>query len=254
MVILPSLNSAAVRAGTRISPLDGGNLNRLFPGDPYGTPTQKLAHFVEHILMARADVVVDLHSGGNSMDYLPLASTHFAPDAPIELNQRSLEALKAMRMPRAMVFETPAGPGPTSDAAKRQGAHFFSGEYGGCGAVSQDTLARTERALRGLLGYLDVMDVPRFAPVESNLLALPPPHVHAYAPVEGVFVAQRAMGDWITRGEVIGLIYTLERPEHPALEIRSEDTGLLICQRHPARVEAGDFLAHLAQPVDWPSS
>src|SRR5437764_8855976 len=43
IIILPSANFPAAMAGTRTSPLDQGNLNRSFPGDPTGGPTAQIA-------------------------------------------------------------------------------------------------------------------------------------------------------------------------------------------------------------------
>ena len=43
IIILPSANFPAAMAGMRTSPLDEGNLNRSFPGDPYGGPTAQIA-------------------------------------------------------------------------------------------------------------------------------------------------------------------------------------------------------------------
>jgi predicted deacylase len=71
IVILPALNFPAVEAGRRLSPLDEGNLNRLFPGRADGSPTEMIAHYVSEILLPMADLVVDLHAGGRSLDYLP---------------------------------------------------------------------------------------------------------------------------------------------------------------------------------------
>src|SRR5690606_5421300 len=39
LIVIPALNTPAAIAGTRVSPLDEGNLNRAFPGDPNGGPT-----------------------------------------------------------------------------------------------------------------------------------------------------------------------------------------------------------------------
>src|SRR6516164_6179488 len=47
IIILPSANFPAAMAGMRTSPLDGGNLNRSFPGDPYGGPTEQIADYIE---------------------------------------------------------------------------------------------------------------------------------------------------------------------------------------------------------------
>ncbi|HUN48259.1 MAG TPA: succinylglutamate desuccinylase/aspartoacylase family protein, partial [Stellaceae bacterium] len=81
VIILPMANFPAAQAGTRTSPIDGGNLNRIFPGDPDGGPTEIIAHYIESVLMAEVDVAIDLHSGGSSLLYIPgtLARRHGDP-------------------------------------------------------------------------------------------------------------------------------------------------------------------------------
>ena len=39
VIIMPAANLPAAMASARVSPIDQGNLNRAFPGDPNGTPT-----------------------------------------------------------------------------------------------------------------------------------------------------------------------------------------------------------------------
>src|SRR5579875_2880790 len=73
VILLPAANLPAAVAGRRTSPVDDGNLNRLYPGDPDGTPSEQIAFYIEHELVARADIVVDLHSGGSSLMYVPSA-------------------------------------------------------------------------------------------------------------------------------------------------------------------------------------
>jgi predicted deacylase len=46
LVILPHFNMPACEAGTRLSPLDGGNLNLTWPAAPGAGPTGKIAEFV----------------------------------------------------------------------------------------------------------------------------------------------------------------------------------------------------------------
>ena len=65
------VNAPAGEAGSRTSPIDNGNLNRLFPGNASGSPTEMIAHYIEEVLMPLADYSVDLHSGGSSLFYPP---------------------------------------------------------------------------------------------------------------------------------------------------------------------------------------
>ncbi len=64
IILIPSLNFPAARTASRLSPLDGANLNRSFPGAPEGTVTSQIAHYLTHTLFPRVDVVIDIHSGG----------------------------------------------------------------------------------------------------------------------------------------------------------------------------------------------
>ena len=45
LIVLPVLNVPAFQAAQRHSPLDGANMNRVFPGDAHGTITQRIARF-----------------------------------------------------------------------------------------------------------------------------------------------------------------------------------------------------------------
>ena len=71
IIMLPATNYPAVIAGLRTSPIDDLNLNRVFPGDADGRPTEAIAHYIESELLSIADFAIDLHSGGSSLMYLP---------------------------------------------------------------------------------------------------------------------------------------------------------------------------------------
>ena len=73
VIIVPAMNYPAFLAGTRTSPIDGGNLNRSFPGDPNGTVTEQIAYYIETVLLAQSDFACDMHSGGSSLMYIPSA-------------------------------------------------------------------------------------------------------------------------------------------------------------------------------------
>ena len=76
LIVIPVLNVPAFRAARRDSPLDGENMNRVFPGDAHGTITQRIARFLTDEVLARADVVIDLHSGGTGFEIIRCMSFH----------------------------------------------------------------------------------------------------------------------------------------------------------------------------------
>ena len=56
-----------------------------------------------HHLVARADVVVDIHSGGKTLDFVPSVVMHELEDAA--LMERTRAAILAMGAPLAMVLK-----------------------------------------------------------------------------------------------------------------------------------------------------
>ena len=60
--VVPVCHEVAFAADSRTSPLDGGNLARVFPGDAAGSPTERLAHHLTRDVLQGADLLVDLHT------------------------------------------------------------------------------------------------------------------------------------------------------------------------------------------------
>ncbi|HEX9164652.1 MAG TPA: M14 family metallopeptidase [Gemmatimonadales bacterium] len=53
------------------SPVDGKNLNRVYPGDPNGTVSQRIAHAITTEIIDRSDYLVDMHSGDGNESLRP---------------------------------------------------------------------------------------------------------------------------------------------------------------------------------------
>ena len=97
VIIVPCMNTPAVMAGKRTSPMDKGNLNRSFPGDPNGSVTPQIADYFTRVLVPMSDVVLDLHSGGRTLDILPFGASHVLDDKAQQ--QSALEGAKPLAPP-----------------------------------------------------------------------------------------------------------------------------------------------------------
>ena len=249
LIIIPALNLPAALAATRVSPLDDGNLNRVFPGDPDGGPTWKIADYVERHLLPRVDVVLDIHGGGASLDYRPHASTHFGPDASPEHKRRSLELVSLLGVPHVMGFENRINKGGLPDAAIRQGVISLGGEYGGLGSVSPSGVQLVQQAVDRLLAALGVHGNLPPALETPQVLHIFGSDAYVYAPEPGVFAPATALGDEVRAGELCGEVLFPEYPARAPVPVAFRGTGTVVCKRHPGRVAAGDCLSHLAAPV-----
>src|SRR5690606_34712753 len=108
LIILPGLNLPAVLAGRRTSPVDGLNLNRTFPGNGMGSLTEQITAFLSETVCPLGDAVLDLHSGGSSLEILPSAIVEPAPSA--EHLRRNVAAVRAFDAPLAVVIDNGGDP------------------------------------------------------------------------------------------------------------------------------------------------
>ncbi len=253
VTILPATNAPAVMAARRRSPLDEGNLNRAFPGDPAGSPTFRLAHFLEHELFPRHDVVFDLHSGGTSMAHLPCALIE-RQGTPDRLG-RALELMQALGMPYGFVAENGATAPTSMAAAARAGVIGISGEFGGGGTVTPETMAYTARAIDNLLIAVGLTDAPVLsvsgpAPAPMQLLQLDSHRQAIYALRRGWFEPAVDVGARVAAGDLAGWFHDLTRLDQPEEELRFQEAGIVISRRLHSDSEAGDCLIQVARPVE----
>ena len=253
LIVLPSVNLPAARSGVRVSPLDGGNLNRAFPPRPELGPTHEIAAYLEDVLMPMADVFVDLHSGGASLAYLPFVATSLHGD--VETDRRSLRLMRAFGGPYGQVWPAGGGSRTASGAAVRKGCIDIGGEFGGSGVVEPDCLRLVERGIRNVLAEAGVLrSRDDGTPRDMRLMTSGPPELYAFAPDYGVFVPEVRLGDEVDAGAPVGSIHNLEHPERAPQQVRFRAPGLVICLRAIGRVEPGDCLAHQAIDMDLPDS
>jgi uncharacterized protein len=248
IIVLPAANLPAAIEGTRVSPLDGGNLNRCF-GDSYGdNPTARIAHFIAEELLPMCDVFFDFHSGGTSLNYVPCTYADLWGDA--EQDARILAALEFMNAPISWVHRAiPQGP-VAGRAAYRKKAIYLSGEFGGGGNVSRRAIWVAERAIYRLMAHMGLLPLaPEWEPgLESRLMRVDQHH-YFYADRDGIFEPNAQLGDEVEKGELAGTILSPETPLQPGKQVRFPDSGKWICARAIGRVRRGDCLGHLLVDV-----
>ena len=253
VTILPLANAPAVRAGKRCSPIDGGNLNRAFPGDPRGSATSRIAHALEHDLFPRHDVVFDLHSGGTSMAHLPCALIESQDDAARQ--GRALDLMGSLGLPFGFVAENGRDAPTTMGAARRAGIIGISGEFGGGGTTTPATMRATGRAIDALLLRLGaiarpiLVDSPQPPTPPMQILSLARHSQAVYAFRGGWFEPAVDLGARVAAGDLAGWYHDLERLDTPEEPLRFEEGGIVISHRLHSHAVAGDCLMQVAEPV-----
>lgn len=247
IIILPMANYPAALAGLRTSPIDGANLNRIYPGNAQGSVSEIIAHFIETELFSRADVVLDLHSGGSSLNYLPSSVTLAAGDS--DLLSQSKKLMQLFGAPYGVVFEGRAGIGSSYDAAIRNNIIRIGTELGGRAWVDPKYREICENGVLRILAHFGVLrtqDLPAPPTVQFVNVGA---KSFVYATADGIFEAAVSLGEAVKAGDLAGNIYFPATPLRAAVSVHFDDDGIVICERAVAHCQVGDCLFHLGKPA-----
>lgn len=207
VLIFPVINLPAFGERTPfVTPVDGKNPNRFFPGDPAGTFTDVLDDFVFTTIIKPSDAFIDLHGGDmvEALEPFAIISADAAPDVVA----RSRALAEAFGLPYTVSQHgAPAGqrPGMTYAAAAAVGIPGLIAEAGGIGQMTLpdvDLLVNgTRRAMRaaGNLGGAAVVPGTRY------LYAFD----WSYTTAGGFWLADVRAGDDLVAGQEIGRVLSL---------------------------------------------
>jgi N-alpha-acetyl-L-2,4-diaminobutyrate deacetylase len=253
LILIPALNVPASKASTRLSPLDGKNLNRSFPGSAHGTVTEMIAHFLTTVLFPLSDIVVDLHTGGRSVDFYPCAHMHLVPDR--EQRRAMVAGTLAYNTDFAFLYQDIAGTGLLPVEAERQGKIVITTEMGGGESIPYPVHRLSQEGLRNVLVHFGVVAGEKKTRAD---LGLPPTRWvqsldredYRFAPESGIYENLVTIGDGVAAGQAVGQIHFLERPDREPVQVIAPSAGVLLATRSPALVAQGDFVACIAHDVD----
>ncbi|MGI9334833.1 MAG: succinylglutamate desuccinylase/aspartoacylase family protein [Gammaproteobacteria bacterium] len=246
IIVLPALNAPAVRESSRVSTLDGVNLNRAFPGDPHGGPTAMIAHFVEEILLPHCDAALDLHSGGKAAYFTPCAMA--GRDTAGNVSAANVALAEAFGAPLVWIMGALNDNRSLNGAAARKGIDMIAVELGGGGAVTTGPLAAAKRGIIGFLRQVGLLD-GIVGPGNARHVELGSAEQNLHSPRDGLFEPMFDAGEEVTQGQPAGLVYSLSEPERPPARLQFACSGTVLCRSNRGLVERGDLLASVAVDV-----
>ncbi|MBC6717550.1 N-alpha-acetyl diaminobutyric acid deacetylase DoeB [Aurantimonas sp. DM33-3] len=242
VIILPAMNYPAFRAGTRTSPIDKGNLNRLFPGSPVGTPSQKIADYVTRYLLPMAHVVLDFHSGGKTLDFLPFAAAHALDDSRQE--EECIAAVAAFGAPWSVKMREIDAVGMFDTTVEQLGKVFVTTELGGGGTATAQSAGIAKRGTANLLRHAGILS-GAIEERPTRWLDMPSDDCFTFSEIDGMMEPLVDLGDAVRKGQPIGRAWPIDRTGVAPYEYTAKMDGILAARHFPGLVKAGDCIAVL---------
>lgn len=245
IIAAPILNPLAFLAHAYHTPQDNYNLNRVFPGNPTGLISQRLAHLIMTEGIARADYVINIHC--NPLPALMFNLVHAAGDETSRRAQEMADAYGITKINMVVRYE-PHRTGTIADSAMAAGKPTIVVELVSWRRLNEDGIRV------GVRGTLNVMR--RIGMVEgaeepqTGVQVLPGRLTRTEVTVTkgGLVSYTKELGDPMREGEVIAL---LRDPYGDVVEeVTSPVDGWILAypSMHNQAAATGDFAAFLAFP------
>ncbi len=250
VILIPQLSESACRANMRVSPVDGVNMNRAFPGNARGTLSYRISNFVKTQIFPQVSLVIDLHSGGNEAVFPLCTSIHRVPDA--RQQREMIEAARLFDTPFVFIYSRQMASGLLTDEAEDEGKIAIGGEFGYAEGASPRGVRHAFEGVRNVLKHYGLLEgevtrVARAGSPAPRLVAAPDLKDYIPCPRDGVWEPLMEPGADVTEGQLIGRIHDFSDHASDPLEVRAHRTGVIIAQYFPAVCRKGLTLFVIAQ-------
>src|SRR5262249_33825028 len=237
IVAVPVVNVTGFRARSPfVTPEDGKNLNRCFPGDAGGSFSEALAHQLFERVIAPSDALIDLH-GGDLVEALEPFTLY--DESPVQERAHAMAVAFGLRyLIRTQAAEAIGG--TTSHAAAAAGIPAITPEAGGCGQTDQPSIAAHVSGLENTLRMLGVLEGEPDPPPPGQSLVRR--FVWLRSPVAGWWDAAVEPGQTVSAGQRRGAVRDLHGHElHP---VDAPEPGVIMfVTSSPAMAQDGILLA-----------
>ncbi len=186
------------------SPLDGKNLNRVFPGRPDGTESEQIAHAITTNVIDKCDYLLDLHCGDGNESLRPYVYQTVTGDAAFDERIAGLAAnfgIDHIVIDRARPKDAAASMFCSNTAITR-GKPAMTVESGYLGCTDEKCVTEILRGVESVMRYLKMIDGK---PIKKKPVYLDPAEVLT-SPATGILYPHVERNEMVKKGAVLAHI------------------------------------------------
>jgi len=250
VIIVPLVNLASFEQKiAHINPIDGKNMNRMYPGRMDGTQTDRASYLITKQVVEPCDHLIDLHGGDLDESLRPYS--YWTVSGSAEQDARSREMALAFGLDHIIISaDRPKDPNASrylENTATTRGKPSLTAEAGHAGTVETDDV----NAL--VNGCLSVMRYLKMLPGQPTKVERPVWIGQLYAVASeqtGMFYSLVKRGTFVEKGMKIG--YVTDYVGRLLVDVRAPEAGVMLYIRAVPSLVKGDTIASIGVVVKEP--
>jgi predicted deacylase len=187
------------------SPVDGKNLNRVYPGRPDGTVSERIAHIITTQVIEKSDYLIDLHCGDGNESLRPYVYQTITADPAMNASIGRLAlafGLDHILLDRNRPTD-PARSLYCSTTAITRGKPAITIEAGFLGTTDETSVQQVVAGVQGVLRELKMLERGPL-PVEKPVFL--DPNAVVASPATGILYPQVERGQHVAEGDILAVI------------------------------------------------
>ena len=232
LLAVPIVNPMAFNSGLRWDPYENIDMNRVFPGDPEGTMTERIAYQFFNEFAQKADYILDIHSAEFPDELIPHIRVRVENPSRKYLDLVASTGIDA-------VWKGPQMKGMLQIEAFNIGIPCTTIEIGAAGIITGANVNIGTTAVKNVMYVLGMVD--GIAQIPERQIVLASNEAWVRSPIGGIFKPVIHLGQFVKIGEEIGdIIDPTSFEEH---DLPSPLSGIVTGMTHQPIVRSGTRLA-----------
>ncbi len=238
ILVVGVVNYFGFQQAVHRNPVDDTKLNRVYPGDPDGSTSERIAHATFEVA-TRADYILDLHQGSTSR---MIDEARIRCGRHHRLHDECLELAKAFGAGHVLDQKGPDG--QLARVAVDEGIPTIDPELGGSVGWNEQSIERGVEGVLNVLGFYDFLD----REVETEPQTRATGFDRYTAPAGGLIRFAKDLGDSVERGD--RLFHVTDVFGSVKDEVVADAGGVFWRSRRLPQVATGEYVCSVGTDVD----
>jgi len=241
VIIVPLLNVPSfTKVVPHLNPVDGKNMNRMYPGRIDGTQTDRASYLITKQVVEPADHVIDFHGGDIDESLRPYSYWNKTGRAAQDAISRGM--VLAFGLDHIVISTgrptDPAASMYLENTATTRGKPSITVEAGHAGTVDPDDVALLVNGSLGVMRHLKMLSGT--PPTVENPVWID--HLADVASEQtGIFYPLATRGSYVSAGMKVG--YVTDYVGKTIFEARAKEAGVLLYVRAVPSISKGETIA-----------